>query len=474
MVVVSESEKKLMEVIRKVKRASVEEIAKLSGMSVEGVNAIINLLAEKGLIKITERKLYRVELTDEGKRRLEEFPEEKLIKKIKEMGGRAKLKDLVEALGDDAKIGLGWAKRRGWVKVEGGEVVLVKEGEAEERKILKEIANKVLSEIDDKVKGLERRKMIRVEPVKIKEVEVTERGLREELILEIGKLTKELIESGKWREVRLKEYNVEAEPPRVDFGRLHFLEEFLDELRDVMRSLGFKEFEGPIIEIEFWNFDALFQAQDHPAREVHDTFWLLKPSEGELPKEFVERVREVHERFWGYSWREDVAKRRILRTQTTAVSVRVLANHKPPIRAFTIGKVFRPDTIDATHLPEFYQLDGIVAEEGVSFKDLLAILKEILARIGIRRVRFKPAYFPFTEPSVEGYAYLPGRGWTEVFGAGMLRPQVTEPLGVNVPVAAWGLGIDRLAMALYGIEDIRKLYSRDVEWLRFAPIRWRA
>ncbi len=473
MVVVSESEKKLMEVLRRVKKARVEDLAKLSGMSVEGVNAIANLLAEKGLVNIIEKKLYKIELTEEGKRNLEAFPEERLIRKLKEKGGKAKVKELVEELGEDAKIGLGWAKRRGWVKVERGEVVLVKEGEAEERKILKELENKIVDTLSKEIKELERRKMVKVEPMKVKEVEVTERGLKEDLVLEVGKLSKELIESGKWREVKLKEYNVEAEPPRLDFGRLHFFEEFLDELRDVMRSLGFREFEGPIIEIEFWNFDALFQAQDHPAREVHDTFWLLEPSEGELPKEFVEKVREVHEKFWGYRWREDVAKRRILRTQTTAVSVRVLASHRPPIRAFTIGKVFRPDTIDATHLPEFYQLDGIVAEEGISFKDLLAILKEILARIGIERVKFKPAYFPFTEPSVEGYAYLPGRGWTEVFGAGMLRPQVTEPLGVNVPVAAWGLGIDRLAMALYGIDDIRKLYTRDVDWLRFAPVRWR-
>jgi len=249
-----------------------------------------------------------------------------------------------------------------------------------------------------------------------------------------------------------------------------------------MRDLGFEEIDGDYVELEFWNFDALFQAQDHPARDIHDTLQVLNPQLGSLKgiEDLVSRVKEVHEnggscgsRGWGYRWSLDIARRVILRTHTTALTIKYLAYHKePPIRVFTIGRVFRAESIDYKHLPEFYQLDGIIMEKGFTFRKLLGLLKEVAYRIGVKELKFKPGYFPFTEPSVEGYVKLEGIGWVEVFGAGLFRPEILHALGVKYPVGAWGLGLERFAMAVLGFNDIRDLFSYDVSKLRNYVIRW--
>jgi len=172
---------------------------------------------------------------------------------------------------------------------------------------------------------------------------------------------------------------------------------------------------------------------------------------------------------WKYRWNQETAVRLMLRSQTTAVTARILATKpEPPVRAFTIGKVFRPDTIDATHLIEFHQLDGLVIEEGYSFRDLLSDLKEIFYRMGVKEVKFKPAYFPFTEPSVEVYGRIEGLGWVEMCGAGMLRDEILRTVDVSTQAGAWGIGLDRLAMLFNHLNDIRLLYSYDVEFLRRA------
>jgi len=190
-------------------------------------------------------------------------------------------------------------------------------------------------------------------------------------------------------------------------------------------------------------------------------------------KEVHERGGKVGSRGWRYSWSKDIAERLILRTQTTSVSVRFLAKRKePPIKMFTIGKVYRPDTIDAKHLPEFHQLDGIIMDKGLNFRNLLGILQEFFRKLGIEKVKFKPSYFPFTEPSVEGYIWHPRVGWVETFGAGMFRPEVLEVLDVKYPTAAWGIGVDRVAMIIMGIDDIRDLYSQSISYLRNRRVLW--
>jgi phenylalanyl-tRNA synthetase alpha chain len=239
--------------------------------------------------------------------------------------------------------------------------------------------------------------------------------------------------------------------------------------------MGFEEYDGPYVEEEFWNFDLLFQAQDHPAREIHDSYILKKPKKGIIENaELMERVRKTHEngwitgsRGWKYKWNPDITRRLVLRTQTTAVSMRYLNEHKePPIKMFCISKVFRPDVLDSKHAMEFTQLEGIIGDNKITLRHLLGLLKNFAKTLGLGEVKFRPGYFPFTEPSVESFVKHPKLGWVEFVGAGMFRPEVLKPLAIKFPVIAWGIGFDRLAMIRLGINDIRELYSKRLDLLR--------
>lgn len=487
----SENEYKVLKALRAGEKLGLEELEKRTGLDRQTLMAIAELLRDKGIVRVERRVLYRCRLTEEGRRALEEgLPEEKLFRLLDKLGGAAEIRRLVEELGRDTfSIGVGWLKKLGAAKVEGGRVALtVEEWRPPHRSLVEECARGVSVEAGSPGEKALRELASRNLAELVEEKEFLIRVVADpgEVLararVEVSRLTPEMLADGAWRSYVFKRYNVTAEPPRVYPGKKHFYVEFINMVRRVLYEMGFAEAEGPYVEMEFWNFDVLFQAQDHPAREIHDTFWLRRPRWGRLDErsEIVERVKRIHEtgggtgsRGWGYRWNPDTARRLILRTQTTAVSARVLAgSRKVPLRVFTIGKVFRPDVIDAKHLPEFYQFDGIVMEEDMSFARLLGIIKEFFERLGIPEVRFKPGYFPFTEPSVEGYIYIEGRGWVEVFGAGMFRPEVLASLGVEHPVGAWGMGLDRIAMDIMGLDDIRKLYTRRVDYLREAPVRW--
>jgi len=163
----------------------------------------------------------------------------------------------------------------------------------------------------------------------------------------------------------------------------------------------------------------------------------------------------------------------ILRSQGTTISARILAGApKIPGKYFSIARCFRYDTVDATHAPDFYQIEGIVLGEEINFKTLLGLLKLLGEEVAmVKEFRFLPAYFPFTEPSVELHGKHPRLGWMELGGAGIFRPEVTIPLGVKVPVIAWGLGLDRMAMVALEINDIRDLFSRDLDFIRRKRIK---
>ncbi len=462
-------------------RLSTEELAEKLGVDRSWLEPIVRLLADKGVLKVSSVEVLECRLTDEGRESLEEgLPEERLVKLLEERGGEAGVEEVRAKLGRLYGPAIGNAVRRGWVRVEAGKVKLLKPGARaeEERRVLEEVARsgRVPEGLERIARELARRRQLECTKRRVTLVEPVEPLDRvlSRAVVEVGALTSDLLKSGAWRRVRLRRYNVRAEPPRVYPGRSHYFVDFIEMLRDVLKEMGFVEYEGPLVELEFWNFDALFQAQDHPAREIHDTFRLANPSVGVLPgEELVQAVERMHEEGWGYRWSREAASRLILRSHTTAVSARLLAlRPRPPFRAFTLSRVYRPDVVDSRHLPEFHQLDGIAVEEGMSLRRLLGILREIFERIGVERVRFKPAYFPFTEPSVEVYALIKGQ-WVEVAGAGMIRPEILEAFGVEAPVAAWGIGVERLAMALLGVDDIRELYSRSVELLREKPVPWR-
>jgi phenylalanyl-tRNA synthetase alpha chain len=207
------------------------------------------------------------------------------------------------------------------------------------------------------------------------------------------------------------------------------------------------------------------------------------PYKGHLPdSKIVEQVKMTHEngwttgsKGWQYKWDPELSARNVLRTHTTSLSVNQIAKLKKedlPAKFFSVGRVFRNETIDWNHLAEFYQTDGIVIGEDVTFRDMKGYLKAYLEGLGLKKFRFRPAYFPYTEMSMEAEVWIEERGsWMELFGAGMFRPEVVKPLlGHDVPVLAWGPGLDRLVMQSYNVRAIRELYSSDIGLIRRAKM----
>jgi phenylalanyl-tRNA synthetase alpha chain len=223
--------------------------------------------------------------------------------------------------------------------------------------------------------------------------------------------------------------------------------------------------------------DALFMPQFHSARDIHQAYYIKDPAYCKLDEKIVEKVKKAHEngfetgsKGWQYKFDGKRTHRNLLRTQGTACSARMLAsqNLKIPGKYFGITRCFRYDVIDATHNCDFYQTEGIVVEQGLNLKHLFGLLKMFAKEFAeTDEVKLVPAYFPFTEPSVELFAKHPKLGWIELGGAGIFRPELVKPLtGKEVPVIAWGLGIDRIAMFKLGIKDIRQLFSHDLKFLR--------
>ncbi len=272
------------------------------------------------------------------------------------------------------------------------------------------------------------------------------------------------------------DFNVPVAVPSP--GKAHPLTHIVQEIRDIFVALGFSEIAGDYVEPAFWNMDALFIPQDHPARDMQDTFYLKSPSTAPVPDAMFAKVRDVHQKGggtgstgWGGSFERATAERTLLRTHTTVTTIRHLAAHpRPPTRVFGIGRVFRNEAMDATHLPEFHQVEGIIVEEGATLSMLMGVLREFYKRMGFPQVKFRPSFYPYTEPSLD-VAVKWNDKWLELGGAGVFRPEVTKPLGVPCNVLAWGLGLERLAMLRLGLKDIRQLYLSDVDWLRTTPVR---
>jgi phenylalanyl-tRNA synthetase alpha chain len=286
------------------------------------------------------------------------------------------------------------------------------------------------------------------------------------------------LQTGKWKGAAFRKYDIRTFAPCSYPAKKHPLTRIADEVRRILIEMGFTEIDDEYVQPAFWNMDALFTPQDHPARDLQDTFYLKSPSR--LPfedEEIVQRVKAVHEDGgdtgslgWRYAWSREEAEKALLRTHTTVNTVKYLAKHPdPPAKVFSISRIFRNESIDMTHLPEFMQIEGIIMEEGASFDMLVSWLKEFYRRMGFDKVRVRPGPFPYTEPSLEVDILYNG-SWMELGGAGVFRPEVTGPLGVRHPVLAWGLGFERLAMLRWNLKDIRELYITDMELLRQSPI----
>lgn len=292
---------------------------------------------------------------------------------------------------------------------------------------------------------------------------------------EIGAVTPEILSSGSWKQQSFRAYSLNTSPSRVLLGRRNPYGEYLQWVKDKLISLGFEEFDGPLVETEFWNGDALFMPQFHSARDIHDVYYLAEPDSAKaIEQPYLDQVAATHEdgwksgsRGWGYQFDHDFTRRLILRSQGTVLSAKQLPTAKIPGKYFGIARCFRYDQVDATHGADFYQTEGIMLGNDVNLRTLLGLLKMFAEEVaGAEEVKYVPGYFPFTEPSIEVHIKHPELGWFELGGSGIFRPEVTKPLGIDVPVLAWGLGIDRMALMHLGLNDLRELFTSDIESVR--------
>jgi phenylalanyl-tRNA synthetase alpha chain len=463
---------------------------------VEVMNAA-SWLQSKKLLSVKEYVKTVYALDKEGKYFLENgLPEKRVIGFLKGHDGKASFKDLNEVLKSyEIPIAIGWLKRKGWAQIskESGETILTltDEGNAavdektDDEALLEHLAKNPFSEVDEKkyAQMLNRSNVLKEKELITGEISLTDKGwevVKQGITIseEITQITSEIIKNKSWEKTPIRPYDVSTFAPSLHGGKPHPLVQLIDKLRAILLRMGFSEIEGNFVESAFWNMDVLFIPQDHPAREMQDTLYCKNPSSLPIDDEsLIDIIKEVHETGgdtgsdgWGYDFSIDEGKKALLRTHTTVNTIRYLYHHPdPPSKVFSIGQVFRKENIDSTHLPLFYQIEGIIHDPSVSFRQLIGILSEMYKQMGFEKIRFRPAYFPYTEPSMEVEVFWNNQ-WMELGGSGMFRPEVTEPLGIKAPVLAWGLGLERLAMLKFGLNDIRQLYQSDFDWLRNQPL----
>jgi phenylalanyl-tRNA synthetase alpha chain len=480
-------ERRLLKALLGAGPLSLEEAAGKAGLEIDQCRRAVEWLREKGLLRADIEVERLVRLGPEGLRALRlGLPERRLAELVAR--GVCELRELRENFTsqEEFSAALGQARRLGWVAVKDGQVELTnaprKTGLEELLRVVGEGEVRV-ADLPDRLAGaldtlLKRPGYLEVREVKRVRLELTPEGVStaESIgeVEELDRLSPELLASGLWRGRRLRPLDVEAPAPTLYPGKKHPIQRFIDEVREIFAALGFEEVEGPIVQPCFWNFDALFIPQDHPAREMQDTFYL--PGVQARPAEpWVKAVEAVHEdggdtgsRGWRYEWSPEEARRVVLRTHTTAVTVRYLADHQPEeARVFSVGRVFRNEKVTYKNLVEFHQIEGIVVGHRVTLRDLMGLLTTFYRKLGLERVKFWPTYFPYTEPSLQSVVYYKELDrWVELCGMGIFRPEVTLPFGVRNPVLAWGGGLERLVMLRYGVEDVRKLYENRLNWLR--------
>ena len=453
-----------------------EIIAKETKLSPDAVNKAGLWLKLKSLIDYRETKDIKISPTPEGRKYSKlGLPEKLLLKACEKECSLEYLRKKVP----DLTIALAWAKKNGWIEIEKGKIRVTKEGKSSlSKKTDVERALETGSADERTLIELKSRTLVTVSESRRRSFVLTPEGKAiipqlSSVKEETGQLTPQELKTGAWKRKAFRPYDIHTPVPTAIPAKMHPYVQFMNYTRQKLISLGFQEVKGPYVELEFWNSDALFMPQDHPARGIHDVFHLKRPKSGEVRDRLtLKRVSDTHMNGWttgssGWgSWNPEQTLNLILRSQTTSVSARTLAGGARHGKFFTIDRNFRPDVIDATHSVEFLQCEGIVVGEGMTLRHLLGYLKMFGEEIaGAKEIRFRPGYFPFTEPSVEMDGLINGR-WIELAGSGIFRPEVTQPLGVDVPVLAWGIGFGRLAMIKLGITDSRDLFSNDLEWLK--------
>ncbi|KAG0511247.1 MAG: Phenylalanyl-tRNA synthetase alpha chain [Nitrosopumilales archaeon] len=377
-------------------------------------------------------------------------------------------------LKSDFDPAIGIARRNGWISIGDGFITLTAkppENESPLLQLLKFIGEKKIpiSDIKNK-KSLEELKnrpgYLVFESDKSKYISLTP-------ISETIQIQEDVIvvkkKSSQFEKSDGRAIDVEADTEQIFVAKTHPLNDTINEIREIFVTLGFSEILGNQTQSSFWNFDALFTPQDHPARELQDTFYLdgIVSKKIATPKQ-IQQVSKVHKKGWRYFWSISEAQKMVLRTHTTCVTIKYLAENKPDeARVFSLGRVFRNEKVSYKHLVEFNQIEGIVVGKNTTLRDLMGIQREFYRRLGLNKVKFWPTFFPYTEPSLQSMVYNERlKKWVELFGMGIFRQEVTKPLGITKPVLAWGGGIERIAMLKYELDDVRELYNNNLKWLR--------
>ncbi len=472
----------------------ISDICKKSNLDNTSVIRSLEYLQNKGIVKLSYIKSKIVELNINGalylkkglpERRLLNILNEKHILSLQEAQKESALSD------DEFKASIGALKKKALIELKNGKIILNASKAEISKKTLEEQFlellpadyNSLAPEHQLALKILQGRKqIIEIKEDKKIDIEITELGkdiIRSKLNTQdlIEQITPDILKKeSNWKGKKFRRYDITSPVPDIIGGKRHFVNQSIDYARKIWTEMGFKEMKGNIVQSSFWTFDALFTAQDHPVREMQDTFFINKKMD--LPdKKIVSKVKETHEKGisgskgWQYLWDEEEAKKIVLRTHTTCLSSKTLANLKKeeiPAKFFAIGKCFRNETVDWSHGFEFYQTEGIVIDKNANFRHLLGYLKQFYKKMGFKDIRFRPSYFPYTEPSVEVEVFHPEKKkWIELGGAGMFRPEITVPLlGEHTPVLAWGQGFDRIIMDYYDIKDLRELYKNNITQLR--------
>ena len=472
----------------------VHEIAAAAGISVDQARRAIEWLRSKGRVRVEQRTHTSVLLGRNGRIALENgLPEDVLLGALERSGGELNLSGLANLLGmssSELNAAVGRLMRDGFVSISRGRLHMLRRGPYSPilQSLLRKIAEAGELPLDSLTPEersaldalLQRPEFIEIRESRDTLVSATEGvSALSHTSLEdvVTQLTPEDLSTGRWRSLRLSKLNVEAAVPVVNPGRRHVITEYIRRVKEIFTSMGFQEISGRILQISFWNFDALYTPQDHPARELQDTFYVDTDPFEEPPANVEAAVKAVHENGWrtgstgwGYEWNPEEARRVVLRTHTTALTVRALAATRdlPVVKVFSVGSVFRNEKVDSRHLVEFHQVEGIVKSPDANLRRLMGYISEFYSRLGFSEIKFWPTYFPYTEPSLQVMVKVSGT-WLEMGGMGIFRPEVTMPLGVKEPVLAWGLGLERMIMVKMGVRDARELYANRLSWLRGVP-----
>ena len=466
----------------------------------------VGFLKNKGLVESESAEKKVVILGILGVNYLKkELPERVLLNKLSEKKSIliGEIRNVCGLNENEAKIALGTLKKKALIGIEKGKLVLNAKSSEVSTKMIEELFLEKLPMDANEVKDLDalafanlkkRKDIVEIEEQKSMSVKLTELGLKiskmnlDDNLLEA--LTPKILKQNAWKGKKFRRYDLSSPVPRIYGGKRHFTNQAKDYAKSIWLEMGFKEMTGNLVETGFWVFDSLFTAQDHPVREMQDTFY-LKGMTGKLPEKckkkedcVIFQTKKSHEggidgsKGWQYEWNEEDAKKVLLRTHTTSLSARKLRELRDtkefPAKYFALGKCFRNETVDWSHGFEFNQTEGIVVDENANFRQLLGYLKQFYRKMGYEKIRVRPAYFAYTEPSLEIDVWNPERKvWVELGGAGMFRPEVTIPMfGRHIPVLAWGQGFDRIITEFFGIKDLREVYKNDISKLRETKV-WR-